>query len=122
MQNQTHTISYKSTILACYIGNFVQAILINLTPIPFIPLRDQFGWSEGLAVPAGAGELALVPDKLKTALEDLLLDAGVTLLYAMRPVAVHVGGQLLVEAVGRMARRGFRVDGRVVRIGADPSD
>lgn len=45
MQNQTHTISYKSTILACYIGNFVQAILINLTPILFIPLREQFGFS-----------------------------------------------------------------------------
>jgi phosphoribosylglycinamide formyltransferase-1 len=29
--------------------------------------------------------------------------------------------RMLVEAVGRMARQGFRVDGRVVRIGADPS-
>jgi phosphoribosylglycinamide formyltransferase 1 len=29
--------------------------------------------------------------------------------------------RMLVEAVGRMARGGFRVEGRVVRIGADPS-
>lgn len=45
MQNATDTISYRSTILACYLGNFVQAILINLTPILFIPLREQFGFS-----------------------------------------------------------------------------
>lgn len=38
-------ISYKSTINACYIGNFVQATVINLTPIIFIPLREQFGLS-----------------------------------------------------------------------------
>ena len=40
-----HPISYKSTTVACYIGNFVQAIVINLTPILFIPLREQFGLS-----------------------------------------------------------------------------
>ena len=38
-------ISYKSTVYACYIGNFVQATVINLTPILFIPLREQFGLS-----------------------------------------------------------------------------
>lgn len=38
-------VSYKSTILACYVGNFVQSIVINLTPILFIPLREQFGFS-----------------------------------------------------------------------------
>ncbi|MDF2593683.1 MAG: major facilitator superfamily 1 [Clostridia bacterium] len=36
-------ISYQSTIYACYIGNFVQAAVVNLTPILFIPLREQFG-------------------------------------------------------------------------------
>ena len=41
------TISYKSTTIACYIGNFVQAVVINLTPILFIPLREQFGLSFG---------------------------------------------------------------------------
>ena len=35
--------SYKSTIAACYIGSFVQAIIVNTTPILFIPLREQFG-------------------------------------------------------------------------------
>lgn len=35
--------SYKSTIMACYIGSFVQAIIVNTTPILFIPLREQFG-------------------------------------------------------------------------------
>ncbi|MDF2627067.1 MAG: fucose permease [Symbiobacteriaceae bacterium] len=45
MHTQPNSISYKPTILACYIGNFVQAILINLTPILFIPLREQYGFS-----------------------------------------------------------------------------
>jgi len=44
MPNNTK-ISYKSTTIACYIGLFVQAIVINLTPILFIPLREQFGLS-----------------------------------------------------------------------------
>lgn len=44
MSNNTE-ISYKSTTIACYIGHFVQAIVINLTPILFIPLRDQYGLS-----------------------------------------------------------------------------
>lgn len=38
-------VSYKPTIYACYLGNFVQAIVINLTPILFIPLREAFGLS-----------------------------------------------------------------------------
>ena len=38
-------ISYKSTTIACYMGNFVQATVINLTPILFIPLKEQFGLS-----------------------------------------------------------------------------
>ena len=37
--------SYKPTILACYIGNFTQAIVVNFTPVIFIPLREQFGFS-----------------------------------------------------------------------------
>lgn len=40
-------ISYKLTVKACYIGLFVQAIVINLTPVLFIPLREQFGFSFG---------------------------------------------------------------------------
>lgn len=39
--------SYKLTIKACYIGYFVQATVVNLTPILFIPLREQFGLSFG---------------------------------------------------------------------------
>lgn len=41
----SNPISYKSTTIACYTGNFIQAIVINLTPILFIPLREQFGLS-----------------------------------------------------------------------------
>jgi fucose permease len=41
----TAPISYKSTAAACYVGNFVQATVINLTPILFIPLREAFGFS-----------------------------------------------------------------------------
>lgn len=39
--------SYKTTINACYVGLFVQATVINLTPVLFIPLRAQFGFSFG---------------------------------------------------------------------------
>lgn len=39
------SVSYKSTTMACYIGYFAQAIVINLAPILFIPLREQFGLS-----------------------------------------------------------------------------
>ena len=38
-------LSYRSTAYACYTGNFVQAIVTNITPILFIPLREQFGLS-----------------------------------------------------------------------------
>jgi fucose permease len=31
------------TIRFCYLGSFVQAIVINLAPVLFIPLREQFG-------------------------------------------------------------------------------
>lgn len=37
--------SYKSTTIACYIGNFVQAIATNLVPLLFVPLREEFGLS-----------------------------------------------------------------------------
>lgn len=36
---------YSKTILACYLGNITQAVVINLTPVLFIPLREQFGLS-----------------------------------------------------------------------------
>ncbi|MEA4889401.1 MAG: MFS transporter [Clostridiaceae bacterium] len=42
-----HPGSYRSTLLACYIGNIVMAIVINLTPVLFIPLREQYGFSFG---------------------------------------------------------------------------
>ena len=41
----TSTISYRSTILACYVANFVGAIVINLTPILFIPLKLLYNLS-----------------------------------------------------------------------------
>ncbi len=37
--------SWKSTIGACYLGNVVQAAVVNVTPIIFIPLKDIFGLS-----------------------------------------------------------------------------
>ncbi len=42
-----HPASYRSTLLACYISNVVMAIVINLTPVLFIPLREQYGFSFG---------------------------------------------------------------------------
>ena len=43
--NRRHPDKYRQTVLACYVGNVVMAIVINLTPILFIPLREQFGFS-----------------------------------------------------------------------------
>lgn len=46
-------LTYRSTVVACYMGLFLQAIVINLTPIIFIPLREQFGlsyWQFGFLV------------------------------------------------------------------------
>lgn len=36
---------YRLTILACYLAIFIQAIVINLVPVLFIPLKEQFGLS-----------------------------------------------------------------------------
>lgn len=38
-------ISYNTTVIACYFGLFTQAIVINLAPILFIPLRETYGLS-----------------------------------------------------------------------------
>ena len=38
-------VSYKSTIIACYLGYFTQAIVVNLTPILFIPFMQIYGLS-----------------------------------------------------------------------------
>jgi fucose permease len=38
-------LTYKWTTIACYIGNLAGALITNLTPILFIPLRTQFGLS-----------------------------------------------------------------------------
>lgn len=32
-------ISYRSTVMACYVANFVGALVVNLTPILFVPLK-----------------------------------------------------------------------------------
>ncbi|NMA46938.1 MAG: MFS transporter [Lentisphaerae bacterium] len=37
--------NYRLTIHACYLGFVVQALVINLTPILFIPLREMYGLS-----------------------------------------------------------------------------
>ncbi len=37
--------TYKSTIYSCYTGHVVQAVVINLPPILFIPLRTFYGLS-----------------------------------------------------------------------------
>ncbi len=40
-------LTYKSTTKACYLGYLVQATVVNLTPVLFIPLREQFSLSFG---------------------------------------------------------------------------
>ena len=36
-------LSFRHTSYACYTGNFIQAVVVNITPVLFIPLREQFG-------------------------------------------------------------------------------
>ena len=43
----TESLSYKKTTWACYIGIFAQAIVVNLTPLLFVPLQEQFHFSFG---------------------------------------------------------------------------
>lgn len=43
--NSENNISYKSTVLACYIGNITMASVINLLPILIVPLQEQFNIS-----------------------------------------------------------------------------
>lgn len=38
-------LTYKSTTRACYVGIISQAIIVNLAPILFIPLRSIYGFS-----------------------------------------------------------------------------
>jgi fucose permease len=44
MLSSSH-ISYRPTIYACYIGFVIQASVVNLTPVLFIPLRELYGLS-----------------------------------------------------------------------------
>lgn len=41
----SNSISYKSTVYACYLGHFVQAAIINTIPILFLTLMGQYGLS-----------------------------------------------------------------------------
>lgn len=43
--NQKSQVSYRSTIMACYTANFIGALVINLTPILFIPLKLLYNLS-----------------------------------------------------------------------------
>ena len=45
MQKVAPPVSYRLTTYACYIGNLVQAIVVNFTPVLFLTLRGQFGLS-----------------------------------------------------------------------------
>lgn len=37
--------TYRHTVRCCYLGMFVQAIVVNLSPVLFIPFREQLGLS-----------------------------------------------------------------------------
>src|SRR5215469_5651740 len=38
-------INYRATFRACCVGFIAQAAIVNLTPILFVPLREQFGFT-----------------------------------------------------------------------------
>lgn len=37
--------NYKRTTAACYIGHIFHAVMLNITPVFFIPLREMYGFS-----------------------------------------------------------------------------
>lgn len=41
----SEAVSYRSTVNACYTANFIGALVINLTPVLFIPLKMLYGLS-----------------------------------------------------------------------------
>ncbi len=71
-------------------------------------LKALFGWNGDFAKVADHGELPLVPDLFKCALEDRLLAAGVELLYGVRPIGIHRDGQYRVEVAGKFGRGEIR--------------
>lgn len=71
-----------------------------LSPAQYAELQAAFG-EFGVV---GNGEVALVPDRFKIALEDRLLAAGVQLLYAVRPIGVRHDGRYRVELAGKGGR------------------
>lgn len=76
---------YRLTIRCCYLGMFVQAIVINLAPILFIPFKEQLGLTfEQL------GRLILINFVTQVAF-DLIAGATVTRLGVRRMVvAAHI--------------------------------
>lgn len=86
------TQTYRSTVYACYLGNFVQAIIINLTPILFIPLMHLYDLNlSALGILAGINFLTQV-------IADLVFAKAVDK-YGFRPFAV---GASLVAFLGFM--------------------
>jgi fucose permease len=81
MEATEKPVSYRSTILACYLGYFVQAVIVNLTPILFIPLRQQFNLTF-----EQMGRLVLI-NFVTQVIVDLALSKPVEW-YGIRPFAV----------------------------------
>lgn len=88
-------LSYKATAWACYLGNFVQAIVINLTPILFIPLKDQFNLSY-----LQLGNLVLINFATQVGVDILL--SGAADKYGFRIFAV-LGQGLAIAGLGLFA-------------------
>lgn len=76
---------YRATIRCCYLGMFVQAIVINLAPVLFIPFKEQLGLSF-----EQIGRLILINFVTQVAF-DLIAGATVTRIGVRRiVVAAHV--------------------------------
>ncbi len=39
------SVSYKTTVFACYVSSVIMAVVLNITAVMFIPLREEFGLS-----------------------------------------------------------------------------
>ena len=86
---------YRLTIKACYLGMFILAIVVNLSPILFLPLSQQFGLTF-----SQMGTMVLV--NFMTQICAALICSGFVDKYGFRPFAVATN-VLVVTGFGLFA-------------------
>ena len=113
--------SYRSTILSCYTGFVSLAIVVTITPLLFIPLRERFGFTF-----TQLGLLVLI-NFITQVTVDLGFSGFIDRIGFRRLVlagtAVNVVGFLLFAALPLLPRAAWvMVAGCEIRVSTPPSD